>query len=103
MKVVVCIYRVLSGFGSPFDSLSVCRDEDNLPDDGDLGARVSNYFIAMQTTAISQFNNPLWTNTATSLSHPVDTDGCFVIGDGYLQLAEKAFDTSFEDRPTMRM
>ncbi len=99
MKTAVCIYRVLSGFGAPFNALTDCYDYDNLPDDADLGNRVANYFSAMIYVLSAEFNNPLWTNTAIATSKDIDPDSSFVLGDGYLKLAEETWD-AFENKPT---
>ena len=47
MKTAVCIFRVAANFGDPFNSVEDCRDLNNLPDEADLGNRVSNYYAAM--------------------------------------------------------
>jgi len=45
-----------------------------------------------------EFHNPLWTNTARAGAKELDPNACFVLGDGYLQLAEETWD-AFENAP----
>ena len=100
MKTAVCMNRIIvnatvNGVFDPslFDR-SDCADYQNLPDDRDLRVTIENYWGAMLyiPPARFQYLNPLWTNTAASTSVVIDADAGFVIGDGYLQLAEEAWD-----------
>ena len=92
MKTSVCVYRVVSGYGAPFNGISDCLDPDALPDDSDLAARVENYHLIMFYVLPQERQNPLWTNTAAITSKFIDPNACFVLGDGYLQLAEETWD-----------
>ena len=102
MKTSVCIHRVTTGFSAEFPDYSVCRDVLNLPDAKDIAERVANYYSAMIYVKDAEFYNPLWTNTAKAASKEIDPDAWFVLGDGYLQLAELTWD-KWEDGPTVTM